>query len=91
MIVSAGSSPKNLSIFESAENIVKDKITTYRTKEDFLDLEESLSNPKCKNIAIIGGGFLGSELACVLARNCTFRSYLFTGTIIFDILERIFC
>lgn len=77
-------------MFESAEDSVKDKVTTYRTKEDFLDLEENLSDPKCKNIAIIGGGFLGSELACVLARNCTFRLYL-SSEIISVIFETIFC
>ncbi|XP_011144588.1 apoptosis-inducing factor 1, mitochondrial [Harpegnathos saltator] len=68
-LLATGSSPKNLPVFESTQDSVKDKITTYRTKEDFLDLEESISDLKCKNIAIIGGGFLGSELACVLAKN----------------------
>ncbi|XP_011638401.1 apoptosis-inducing factor 1, mitochondrial [Pogonomyrmex barbatus] len=68
-LIATGASPKNLPIFESAENEVKDKITTFRTKDDFLDLEESVSNPKCKNIVVIGGGFLGSELACALARS----------------------
>ncbi|XP_032690012.1 apoptosis-inducing factor 1, mitochondrial [Odontomachus brunneus] len=68
-LVATGSTPKNLPVFESAEDDVKNKITVYRTKEDFLDLEENISDSKCKNIAIIGGGFLGSELACVLARN----------------------
>lgn len=67
-LIATGASPKNLPIFESVEDEIKDRITTFRTKNDFLDLEESISNPKCKNIVIIGGGFLGSELACALAR-----------------------
>lgn len=70
MIVFLGTSPKNLSIFESVEDEIKNKITTFRTKDDFLDLEQNVSDPKCKNIVIIGGGFLGSELACALARSC---------------------
>jgi len=70
MIIFLGASPKNLPIFESVENEVKNKITTFRTKDDFLDLEQNVSDPKCKNIVIIGGGFLGSELACALARSC---------------------
>lgn len=70
MCVFAGVSPKNLPIFESADDNVKNKITTFRTKDDFLNLEESVSNPKCKNVVVIGGGFLGSELACALAKNC---------------------
>lgn len=49
---------------------MKDKILTFRTKDDFLELEQNVSSPKCKNIVIIGGGFLGSELACALARSC---------------------
>lgn len=89
-IVSAGSSPKHLPVFETAEDKVNDKITTYKTKEDFLDLEENISNSKCKNIAVIGGGFLGSELACVLARNCTFRIYLFLYLFINEKILKIF-
>lgn len=80
----AGASPKNLPIFESAENDVKNKITTFRTKDDFLDLEGNVSSSKCKNVVIIGGGFLGSELACALARSCKF--FLF----IIKIFERIY-
>ncbi len=34
---------------------------------DFRELESVVR--KSKSIAIIGGGFLGSELACALARN----------------------
>ncbi|XP_012148035.1 apoptosis inducing factor [Megachile rotundata] len=68
-LIATGASPKNLPVFESLQDEVKDKIKTFRTKEDFLDLEESVHNPKCKNIVIIGGGFLGTELACSLARN----------------------
>lgn len=68
-LIATGASPKSLPIFESAEYEVKTKITTFRTKDDFLDLQEIVSNPKCKNIVVIGGGFLGSEIACTLARN----------------------
>lgn len=75
VIIFTGTSPKNLPIFESVEDEIKDKITMFRTKNDFLDLEESVSNPKCKSIVIIGGGFLGSELACALAKSCMFLIY----------------
>ncbi|KYQ60141.1 Apoptosis-inducing factor 1, mitochondrial [Trachymyrmex zeteki] len=68
-LIATGASPKSLPIFESAEDSIKDKITTFRTKDNFLDLEENVSNPKCKNVVVIGGGFLGSELACALARS----------------------
>lgn len=68
-LLATGASPKKLQIFESAEDNVKDKILTFRTKQDFLELEQDINDPKCKNIVIIGGGFLGSELACSLAHN----------------------
>ncbi|KYN21118.1 PREDICTED: apoptosis-inducing factor 1, mitochondrial [Trachymyrmex cornetzi] len=68
-LIATGTSPKHLPIFESAEDGIKDKVITFRTKDNFLDLEENVSNPKCKNVVVIGGGFLGSELACALARS----------------------
>ncbi|XP_033330992.2 apoptosis inducing factor isoform X2 [Megalopta genalis] len=68
-LIATGASPKQLPVFESIEDELKDKIITFRTKEDFLDLEDSVHNPKYKNIVIVGGGFLGSELACSLAHN----------------------
>ncbi|XP_076656005.1 apoptosis inducing factor isoform X2 [Halictus rubicundus] len=68
-LIATGASPKQLPVFESIEDELKDKIITFRTKDDFLDLEESVHNSKHKNIVIVGGGFLGSELACSLARN----------------------
>ncbi|XP_034171428.2 apoptosis inducing factor isoform X1 [Osmia lignaria lignaria] len=68
-LIATGASPKNLPVFESLPDEVKDKIRTFRTKEQFLDLEDNVHNPKCKNIVIVGGGFLGTELACSLARN----------------------
>jgi len=72
-----GASPKTLSIFESAEDEVKDKVITFRTKDDFLDLKENLSDSNCKNVVIIGGGFLGSELACALAKSCMYISFMY--------------
>ncbi|XP_078045041.1 apoptosis inducing factor isoform X2 [Augochlora pura] len=68
-LIATGASPKQLPVFESIEDELQDKIITFRTKEDFLVLEDSVHNPKYKNIVIVGGGFLGSELACSLARN----------------------
>ncbi|XP_029032423.1 apoptosis-inducing factor 1, mitochondrial isoform X2 [Osmia bicornis bicornis] len=68
-LIATGASPKNLPVFESLPDEVKDKIRTFRTKEQFLDVEDNVHNPKCKNIVIVGGGFLGTELACSLARN----------------------
>ncbi|XP_015119109.1 apoptosis-inducing factor 1, mitochondrial [Diachasma alloeum] len=68
-LIATGTSPKNLSIFENADESVKSKVIPFRTKDDFLELEERLADPKVKNVVIVGGGFLGSELACSLSRN----------------------
>ncbi|KAK2586132.1 hypothetical protein KPH14_001406 [Odynerus spinipes] len=68
-LIATGASPKNLPVFETAQDEVKDKVIAYRTKQHFLELEENIHNPDCKNVVIIGGGFLGSELACSLAQN----------------------
>ena len=43
---------------------VNQKVTLFRKVEDFFKLNEITQ--KIKSISIIGGGFLGSELACAL-------------------------
>lgn len=68
-LLATGSTPKNLEIFESADEKVTSKVLPYRTLDDFLELENNVHDPKVRNIVIIGGGFLGSELACSLAQN----------------------
>ncbi|XP_012273636.1 apoptosis-inducing factor 1, mitochondrial [Orussus abietinus] len=68
-LLATGATPKNLPIFETAEDDVKKRVIPFRTTDDFLELENNIHDPHVKNIVIIGGGFLGSELACSLARN----------------------
>ncbi|KAK0162520.1 hypothetical protein PV327_006293 [Microctonus hyperodae] len=68
-LIATGASPKNHPIFDNANDDVKSKIILFRSKNDFLELESRLQDPKVKNIAIIGGGFLGSELACAMAKS----------------------
>lgn len=63
-----GAAPKNLDLFKGAPNDVKERISLYRNIADFEELHNVLK--KAKAVAIIGGGFLGSELACALARMC---------------------
>jgi len=57
----------NLPLFEEASEDIKDKVTLFRGIFDFEELEDAIKSG-LKSIAIIGGGFLGSELACALAR-----------------------
>ncbi|KAJ8675693.1 hypothetical protein QAD02_011479 [Eretmocerus hayati] len=68
-LIATGASPKNLPIFESANKKIKEKIVLFRTKDDFLELVHNLKNADIKDIVIIGGGFLGSELSTSIARN----------------------
>lgn len=42
------------------------RVTLYRKVKDFQRLDEVTKT--AKSVAIIGGGFLGSELACALGR-----------------------
>lgn len=58
-----GGSPKTLRVFDSNSR-VRSKTTLFRTADDFFKLKELCKH--VKRVAIIGGGFLGSELACAL-------------------------
>jgi programmed cell death 8 (apoptosis-inducing factor) len=43
-------------------------VTTFRNLSDFESLKEKVESPGEKTIAIVGGGFLGSELAVAIAK-----------------------
>ncbi|XP_005179880.2 putative apoptosis-inducing factor 1, mitochondrial isoform X2 [Musca domestica] len=64
-LIATGCTPKNLPIFTEAPPGVREKVMVYRTPEDFEKLKKYLDNKK--TVAIIGNGFLGSELSCSLA------------------------
>lgn len=65
-LIATGSSPKNLDVILKSSEQVKEKISIFKTTEDFKQLRNIVNN--VNSIAIIGGGFLGSELACALAK-----------------------
>lgn len=65
-LIATGSTPKNLEIFESAPAKIKERISLFKTIDDFGSLKRNVD--KSQTVAIIGGGFLGSELACALAQ-----------------------
>lgn len=72
-----GALPKNLDIFANAEPKIQEKVTLYRNIFDFQELYEI--SDEAKAIAIVGGGFLGSELACALARKGKSNYYSYYG------------
>ncbi|XP_048779085.2 apoptosis-inducing factor 1, mitochondrial-like [Ostrea edulis] len=63
-LLATGGSPKNHPVMEKAEKEVQDRTILFRNTSDFSRLYEAIENSK--SVAIIGGGFLGSELACAL-------------------------
>ena len=59
-----GGHPKSLPVFDRAGAEVTDKMTLFRGVADYRRLEAIVSSGK--HVTIIGGGFLGSELACAI-------------------------
>lgn len=67
-LIATGAQPRTLEVFEvaSQDPKVDERVSFYRNVFDFEDLLERVEH--AKSVAIVGGGFLGSELACSLAR-----------------------
>ncbi|XP_055354612.1 apoptosis-inducing factor 1, mitochondrial-like isoform X2 [Paramacrobiotus metropolitanus] len=65
LLLATGGTPRSLPCLEKAGPDVANNITIYRDIEDFKKLDAATK--KVKKVVIIGGGFLGSELACALA------------------------
>lgn len=68
-LIATGGVPRNLQVIERAGEEVMKKTTLFRKIEDFKSLDKVSRN--INSITIIGGGFLGSELACALGRRST--------------------
>lgn len=65
-LIATGSTPTDLELFERAPRKIQEKHSLFKTIEDYKNLKKIVD--KSKSIAIIGGGFLGSELACALVK-----------------------
>uniref|UniRef100_A0A8C2CXU4 Apoptosis-inducing factor 1, mitochondrial n=1 Tax=Cyprinus carpio TaxID=7962 RepID=A0A8C2CXU4_CYPCA len=63
-LIATGGVPRNLQVIERAGEEVMKRTTLFRKIEDFRSLEKI--SGEVKSIIIIGGGFLGSELASVI-------------------------
>nr|XP_033497645.1 apoptosis-inducing factor 1, mitochondrial isoform X7 [Epinephelus lanceolatus] len=68
-LIATGGVPRNLQVIERAGEEVMKRTTLFRKIEDFKSLDKVSRN--IKSITIVGGGFLGSELACALGRRST--------------------
>lgn len=65
-LIATGGVPRNLQAIERAGEEVMNRTTLFRKIDDFKSLDKV--SREVKSITIIGGGFLGSELACALGR-----------------------
>ncbi|CAL1536613.1 unnamed protein product [Lymnaea stagnalis] len=65
-LIATGGKPRNLPVLAKAAPEVKSRTVLFRNIEDFKKLD-SLTQ-QSESVAIIGGGFLGSELACALGK-----------------------
>ncbi|KRZ80487.1 Apoptosis-inducing factor 1, mitochondrial [Trichinella papuae] len=64
-LIATGGRPKQLPAFE---HICNGQVTLFRGVDDFLNLETVLDRKPSATVAVVGGGFLGCELACALAK-----------------------
>ena len=64
-LIATGSSPKTVDVFDRAPINVRERIHSFKSIKDFEAVKDSVE--KSKSIAVIGNGFLGSEIACALA------------------------
>lgn len=67
-LIATGAKPRLTPVFKVAasDETLKKQIKVYRNVDDFRDILCDFN--KSKSVAIIGGGFLGSELACAFGR-----------------------
>lgn len=64
-LLATGGQPRNLPIFKNGPDELKSRVSLYRKIPDYLALDKLASS--VETILIVGGGFLGSELAAGLA------------------------
>lgn len=64
LLIATGGQPKSIELFEKSSDDLKNNITLFRTVADYRKLDRLVRS--IDSVAIVGGGFLGSELACAL-------------------------
>ncbi|CAG9767010.1 unnamed protein product [Ceutorhynchus assimilis] len=67
-LIATGAMPRLTPVFEVAlaDPNIRDHIKLFRNVDDFRDVFEAFD--QAKSVAVVGGGFLGSELACAFGR-----------------------
>ena len=65
VLLCVGGVPRTLPLFQDASLEVQKRVSVFRQVPDFLSLDQLASTKQ--SILVVGGGFLGSELAVALA------------------------
>ncbi|KAL1920709.1 uncharacterized protein VTP21DRAFT_1086 [Calcarisporiella thermophila] len=65
VLLATGGTPKSLPVLENVAEGATSLVTTYRSVDDFRRVDKIAKDGK--HVVVIGGGFLGSELAVALA------------------------
>jgi len=65
LLIATGGKPRHHAAFDTSNNDITQHTTLFRNVADFKRLDKVLKG--CETVAIVGGGFLGSELACALS------------------------
>ncbi|XP_076808808.1 apoptosis-inducing factor 1, mitochondrial-like isoform X1 [Clavelina lepadiformis] len=63
-LIATGGQPKNLRTVANAGDEVAKRTTLYRKASDFIELDKITND--VQSVTVIGGGFMGSEIACAL-------------------------
>jgi len=64
-LLATGGKPRNLPLFSEAPPSVQENVSLYRSIPDFLKMDKLVDS--VGSILVVGGGFLGSELAVGMA------------------------
>lgn len=65
LLIATGGKPKKHTAFDFNNKNMSKRVTLFRNVSDFRRLDSALKG--AETVAVVGGGFLGSELACALA------------------------
>eukprot|EP00127_Corallochytrium_limacisporum_P004459 Clim_evm13s164 gene=Clim_evmTU13s164 len=67
-LLATGGTPRNLKVLENASEKVKARSTLYRKIDDYRKLYIAIKSKQINSIAVVGGGFLGSELTFAIVQ-----------------------
>lgn len=79
LLIATGGTPKSLDGVQASGNV-----TTFRSVGDFKRLRASVKKNGPKDVIVVGGGFLGSELTMAMAKNAASVTQVFPEEVSFQ-------